>query len=221
VVTRFANLRRTGGNINRDLKRQTHFKNPDIIARLIAQHGLCEIGSNFDSAKFDPFKWKATSFFTHLSQEQARALEEEKAREKEREESSARGALQGGKHQRERAEREKRERREREDRERGDREREGGKQANHHSHGRERDHWPRGDERDGEYKRVRSESFGGGGGGGEREKGGSFVRSNSSSSLQRAGSLAGERERHERRGDEGVERDDDRDTKRRRGDRGG
>jgi hypothetical protein len=101
-------LRRTGGNINRDLKRQKHFKNPDLLPRLITTHGICEIGSNFEPSKFDPFKWEASSFFKALAVEQAKQLDEEKAKEKEREEKekeSLRGALQGGKHARVREER--------------------------------------------------------------------------------------------------------------------
>jgi hypothetical protein len=71
-------LRRTGGNINRDLRRQKQFKNPDLIGRLIKENNVIEIGSNYDESKFNPFKWKASSFVSSLSIAQAKFLEEEK-----------------------------------------------------------------------------------------------------------------------------------------------
>jgi hypothetical protein len=78
IVQKFRNLRRTGGNINRDLRRQKQFKNPDLIGRLIKENNVIEIGSNYDESKFNPFKWKASSFVSSLSIAQAKFLEEEK-----------------------------------------------------------------------------------------------------------------------------------------------
>jgi len=74
-VTKFSNLRKTGGNINRDLRRQKVFKNPDLLERLIQENNLIEIGSNYQDDIYNPFKWDATSFFDHLSKEQAKLLE--------------------------------------------------------------------------------------------------------------------------------------------------
>jgi len=81
IVTKFGNLRKTGGNINRDLRRQKHFKNPDLLGRLIKDNNLIEIGSNYNEEMFNPFKWKSTSFVTHLAQEQAKVLEEGKKKQ--------------------------------------------------------------------------------------------------------------------------------------------
>jgi len=81
IVTKFSNLRKTGGNINRDLRRQKNFKNPDLLGRLIKENNLIEIGSNYNEEMFNPFKWKSTSFVTHLAQEQAKILEEGKKKQ--------------------------------------------------------------------------------------------------------------------------------------------
>lgn len=78
IVKKFSNLRRTGGNINRDLRRQKLFKNPDLLEHLIRENNLIEIGSNFPEGTYNPFQWDATSFYDALAKEQAKLLEEEK-----------------------------------------------------------------------------------------------------------------------------------------------
>lgn len=203
IVTRFANLRRTGGNINRDLRRQKSFKNPDLLPRMIASQGICEIGSNFDPAKFDPFKWEASSFFSNLSIAQARALEEEKAREKEREEQEEREA---------RAEiQATRERREREGRDSGRHHNQRHNSRDHHRRDDRRDD-RRGErgERDSRGEQGRRDSRGSDGGGSfsrderrDSRDGGSLSRS--SSGLQRSQS---DFDRHEK-----DRRDDRRDSR--------
>jgi hypothetical protein len=85
TVKKFTNLRRTGGNINRDLRRQKQFKNPDLLERLIQQNQLLEIGSNFDAETFNPFRWDETAFYDSLAREQAKLLEEEKRQEEKKE----------------------------------------------------------------------------------------------------------------------------------------
>lgn len=77
-VQKFTMLRRTGGNINRDLRRQKGFKNPHLMERLIQDNGLFETGSNFKNDIYNPKQWQKTSFYDSLAQDQAKLLEEEK-----------------------------------------------------------------------------------------------------------------------------------------------
>jgi len=84
TVQKFAQLRKGGGNINRDLRRNKSFKNPQYLEQLIEKNGLCETGSNFRTSTYNPKQWKETSFFESLSKEQAKLLDEEnKKKEKE------------------------------------------------------------------------------------------------------------------------------------------
>jgi len=83
TVKKFSNLRKTGGNINRDLRRQKLFKNPDLLERLIQENNLIEIGSNFGDEIYNPFQWRETSFYDALAREQAKLLDEEKKKEHE------------------------------------------------------------------------------------------------------------------------------------------
>jgi len=82
TVQKFTKLRKTGGNINRDLRRQKSFKNPQFLERLIQANGLCETGTNFRSDKYNSNQWSETSFYDSLSKEQAKLLEEENKRER-------------------------------------------------------------------------------------------------------------------------------------------
>jgi len=84
TVQKFTKLRKTGGNINRDLRRQKSFKNPQFLERLIQTNGLCETGSNFRSDKYNPNQWLETSFYDSLAKEQHRLLEEENKKAKEK-----------------------------------------------------------------------------------------------------------------------------------------
>jgi len=80
TVQKFTKLRKTGGNINRDLRRQKSFKNPQYLERLIQTNGLCETGSNFRNDKYNPNQWPETSYYDALSREQAKLLDEENKR---------------------------------------------------------------------------------------------------------------------------------------------
>jgi len=84
TVQKFTKLRRTGGNINRDLRRQKSFKNPQFLERLIQTNGLFETGSNFQNDKYNPNQWLETSFYDSLSKDQGKLLDEEnKKKEKD------------------------------------------------------------------------------------------------------------------------------------------
>lgn len=74
-------LRRTGGDINRDLKKQKGFKNPHLLERLIQTNGLYEAGSNFRKEIYNPKQWQESSFFENLAQDQAKLLEDEKKKQ--------------------------------------------------------------------------------------------------------------------------------------------
>jgi len=86
TVQKFTKLRRTGGNINRDLRRQKSFKNPQYLERLIQTNGLCETGSNFRNDKYNPNQWPETSFYDSLTKDQAKLMDEEN-KQKEKEQS--------------------------------------------------------------------------------------------------------------------------------------
>jgi hypothetical protein len=77
TVQKFSKLRKTGGNINRDLRRQKSFKNPQFLERLIQTNGLCETGSNFRTDKYNPNQWPETSYYDSLTKDQAKLTEEE------------------------------------------------------------------------------------------------------------------------------------------------
>jgi hypothetical protein len=83
TVQKFTKLRKTGGNINRDLRRQKSFKNPQFLERLIQTNGLCETGSNFRNDKYNPNQWLETSFYDSLTKDQAKLTEEENKKEKD------------------------------------------------------------------------------------------------------------------------------------------
>lgn len=74
-------LRKTGGDINRDLRRQKGFKNPHLLERLIQSHELYEIGSNFRKDVYNPNQWQKSSFYDALAAEQAKLLDEEKKKQ--------------------------------------------------------------------------------------------------------------------------------------------
>jgi len=78
IVKKYSGLRKTGGNINRDLRRKKYFKNPDLLEQLIQENNLIEIGSNFDEKTYNPFQWGENSFYDSLAKEQAKLLDEEK-----------------------------------------------------------------------------------------------------------------------------------------------
>jgi hypothetical protein len=86
TVQKFTKLRRTGGNINRDLRRQKSFKNPQYLERLIQTNGLCETGSNFRNDKYNPNQWPETSFYDSLTKDQAKLMDEEN-KQKEKDQS--------------------------------------------------------------------------------------------------------------------------------------
>jgi len=83
TVQKFTKLRRTGGNIIRDLRRQKSFKNPQFLEHLIQTNGLCETGSNFRNDKYNPKQWQETSFFDSLTKDQAKLMDEESKKEKD------------------------------------------------------------------------------------------------------------------------------------------
>jgi len=74
-VLSFTEYKRTGANINREYKRKKEFKNPDILEKLVRYYNIIEIGSNYPASKFDPYKWKASSFYDALDAEQQRMME--------------------------------------------------------------------------------------------------------------------------------------------------
>jgi len=74
-VQGFTEYKRTGANINREYRRKKEFKNPDILEKLVKYYNIIEIGSNYPASKFDPYKWKATSFYDALAEEQQRMME--------------------------------------------------------------------------------------------------------------------------------------------------
>jgi hypothetical protein len=86
TVQKFTKLRRTGGNINRDLRRQKSFKNPQYLERLIQTNGLCETGSNFRNDKYNPNQWPEASFYDSLTKDQAKLMDEEN-KQKEKDQS--------------------------------------------------------------------------------------------------------------------------------------
>jgi len=79
-------LRRTGGNVNRDLRRQKQFKNPDLLEKLIQENNLIEIGSNFEDDIYNPFRWSVESFYDSLAKDQAKLLEDEQKEQRKKEE---------------------------------------------------------------------------------------------------------------------------------------
>jgi len=74
-VHSFTEYKRTGANINREYRRKKEFKNPDILEKLVRYYNIIEIGSNYPASKFDPYKWKASSFYDALAEEQQRMME--------------------------------------------------------------------------------------------------------------------------------------------------
>jgi len=74
-VHSFTEYKRTGSNINREYRRKKEFKNPDILEKLVRYYNIIEIGSNYPASKFDPYKWKASSFYDALAEEQQRMME--------------------------------------------------------------------------------------------------------------------------------------------------
>jgi len=42
---------------------------------LVKYYNIIEIGSNYPASKFDPYKWKASSFYDALAEEQQRMME--------------------------------------------------------------------------------------------------------------------------------------------------
>jgi len=42
---------------------------------LVRYYNIIEIGSNYPASKFDPYKWKASSFYDALDAEQQRMME--------------------------------------------------------------------------------------------------------------------------------------------------
>jgi hypothetical protein len=85
TVEKFTQLRKTGGNINRDLRRQKKFKNPQYLEHLIQTNGLLETGSNFRKDKYNPNRWEETSFYDALGQAQSKLMDEERQKEQEKE----------------------------------------------------------------------------------------------------------------------------------------
>jgi hypothetical protein len=88
TVEKFTKLRKTGGNINRDLRRQKKFKNPQYLEHLIQTNGLLETGSNFRKNKYNPNRWEEDpkNFFDALGQAQSDLMDKEK-KEQEKEQS--------------------------------------------------------------------------------------------------------------------------------------
>jgi len=74
-VRDFMEYKRTGANINREYRKKKEFKNPDILEKLVRYYGIIEIGSNYPASKFDPYKWKPTSFYDYIAEEQQRMIE--------------------------------------------------------------------------------------------------------------------------------------------------
>jgi len=81
TVEKFTKLRKTGGNINRDLRRQKKFKNPQYLEHLIQTNGLLETGSNFRKDKYNPNRWEETSFYDALGKAQSDLMDEERRKE--------------------------------------------------------------------------------------------------------------------------------------------
>jgi len=81
-VIGFTEYKRTGANINREYRRKKEFKNPDILEKLVKYYNIIEIGSNYPTSKFDPFKWKASSFYDALAEEQQRMYEKQETDKK-------------------------------------------------------------------------------------------------------------------------------------------
>jgi len=74
-VSDYIQYKRTGTNINREYRRKNEFKNPNILEKLVEYYHIIEIGSNYPSDKFNPHKWKPSSFYDALNEEQQKFYE--------------------------------------------------------------------------------------------------------------------------------------------------
>jgi len=83
-VAEYIQYKKTGTNINREYRRKKEFKNPNILEKLVEYYNIKETGSNYPTEKFDPFKWKPSSNYDALGEEQQKCYEK---LEKERSES--------------------------------------------------------------------------------------------------------------------------------------
>jgi len=74
-VADYIQYKRTGTNINREYRRKKEFKNPNILEKLVEYYHIIEVGSNYPSDKFNPHKWKPSSFYDALDEEQQKCYE--------------------------------------------------------------------------------------------------------------------------------------------------
>lgn len=79
-------VRRSGANINRELKKKKQFRNPSILDRESARLGIFEIGSNLPLDKFSPSCWPASAFYDALlkKQDELYLKEEDKKKQSSR-----------------------------------------------------------------------------------------------------------------------------------------
>jgi hypothetical protein len=82
-VAEYIDYKRTGTNINREYRRKKEFKNPNILEKLVHYYNINETGSNYPTDKFDPHKWKPTSFYDVLAEEQQKCYEKFEKERKE------------------------------------------------------------------------------------------------------------------------------------------
>jgi len=74
-VAEYIQYKKTGTNINREYRRKKEFKNPNILEKLVEYYNIKETGSNYPPEKFDPFKWKPSSNYDALEEEQLKCYE--------------------------------------------------------------------------------------------------------------------------------------------------
>ncbi|XP_023315017.1 SAP30-binding protein [Trichogramma pretiosum] len=68
-------------DMNKIIQHRKDFRNPSIYEKLIQFCSINELGTNFSSDRFDPFKWGKESFYEELTKQQKIEMEKlEKAR---------------------------------------------------------------------------------------------------------------------------------------------